>query len=161
MPAVALVAFRANLTCLSHLHWEVGPFIMPISRIGVRIVPPSRRAACSVPQGCQRSPLLQPHPGCSPPVARRMRETAPANSALGRPTAGAQRGRHKGASCSSGDPRAPRERDEQGNNSGVSPQGHRSDSQARPAETGPRAPRQSSEDASVRLPTVAAAQLVP
>lgn len=89
-----------------------------------------------------------------------MRETAPANSAPGRPTAGTQRGRHKGASCSSGDPRAPRERDEQGG-SGAALRGTVQTARLAPAETGPGAPRQSSEDASVRLPAVAAARLAP
>lgn len=133
VPTVVLIVFRPYLTCLSHLHWEVGPFIMPISRGGVRIAPPpSRRAACSVPQGVSEGPCSAPTPRLLTPAARRMRETVPADSVPGRPMAGTQSGGCKGASCSFQNLQAPRERDEQGNDLGVSPQGHRSDNQAHP-----------------------------
>ena len=71
VPTVVLIVFRPYLTCLSHLHWEVGLFIMPISRRGVRIVPPpSRRAACSVPQGVSEGPCSAPTPQLLAPSGR-------------------------------------------------------------------------------------------
>ena len=60
------------------------PLIMPISRWGVRIVPPtSRRALAQCHRECQRGPALHPHPSCSPPAAGRGKQCLQTQSRAG------------------------------------------------------------------------------
>ena len=122
--------FVRCLACFSHQHEEVGPFVLPVSRGGVSTVPPPGGQLARGPQG-----VLEEAPLCSHTLAlHRWLLGGPGDSPAGAqyharcPEAGSyhpRAGDSKGTSGSFQELQAPRERDEWGSGSRLSPPGDR------------------------------------